>query len=339
MGASPSRALEPVPFNPLRWYEKALLAIHFTTHYTSSLLDKLLGKPLGPLQDLAADAGNDARFMLRKLERRIKIRSGFEKESRFERFGDLPAEIRGMIWGAVVAGCEGRVVELRRGVRGKGGGWNSWWLGERFWNEEEGKKEIWSIARIPAPLHACRQSRLEAMKTYSLSFGADGEEGKGWIDFQRDTVFFGRKCDFLVCFNTLKEDGEGIEDMVRVRWMAVSVERSWVLIARHLDWERLRGLKRVVVVGVEGKRFELGRSPVLKVKEVLDVGVDGGGDEWSGGPGGLAAVSMRWIRRVRQWETVDYKEGEVGRGVVLREGCFVKALGDRWYISRRKWKF
>ena len=65
----------------------------------------------------------------------------------------------------------------------------------------------WSIARIPALLHTCRQSRDEALKSYELSFGLEDGSGRIYVNFSHDTVYFGARSDFYGAQAIVREDG------------------------------------------------------------------------------------------------------------------------------------
>lgn len=44
---------------------------------------------------------------------------------------------------------------------------------------------------IPSSLHTCAESREEALKVYDRSFGRYREQGRNYIDFDHDTLYFG----------------------------------------------------------------------------------------------------------------------------------------------------
>ncbi|KAE8448349.1 hypothetical protein EG329_009593 [Mollisiaceae sp. DMI_Dod_QoI] len=44
---------------------------------------------------------------------------------------------------------------------------------------------------VPSILHACHESREEALKNYRPSFGIPLQQGKNYIDFSKETIYFG----------------------------------------------------------------------------------------------------------------------------------------------------
>lgn len=48
-----------------------------------------------------------------------------------------------------------------------------------------------SKTTIPAMLHVCVESRIEALKVYKLGLGYGGNDGKIFIDFSHDTLLIG----------------------------------------------------------------------------------------------------------------------------------------------------
>lgn len=50
----------------------------------------------------------------------------------------------------------------------------------------------WRISElVPSLLHACHESRKEALKVYQPSFRRSVQQGRNYIDFDNDTVYFG----------------------------------------------------------------------------------------------------------------------------------------------------
>jgi hypothetical protein len=310
----------------------SVLTHFYFAQYAYHLLKNWTQRRLNEAYLLSCDARNDFTLWKEEMRKRAGIGVGIEQEEGFERFKDLPAEIRVLIWGFAVSGEEGRVVELRGGVRRERRGFSLPWGPNSNSASTEGdggrgRADIWSICAIPALLHTCHESRFEARKAYEYAF--DGV----WIDFEKDTVFFGRKCNFMTALIVVGKE-RGFEDLGRVKWLAISMDRSWALITRFIEWELLEGLEGIVVVG-ERERFELGGRPDLRLK---GVGMKEEDVEWEG-DGGWTVVCRRGIeRRIEEWGMEREKEGRQRKQVVVREGIFVKGIGDRWYCSKRKWK-
>lgn len=334
-----------IPSKNLRWYEKVVFMTLCGVQDTYCACGISIGERISETYDLMCDAGNDFFFWEGRMRKRLLEGFGVQQGERFERFKELPAEIRGIILEFAVAGTKPRVVELRRGARGNSA-WTSWLVGGKWKCGDEEKMEIWSTCQIPPLLHACRESRLEALKAYEYAF--DGV----WVDFGRDTIFCGRKCDFLVLYNEAGRKGEksearegeerrereGARDLRKVQVLAIGVVRSWAIITRVIEWERLWELRSVVVVGDEGKGFELGGNPKLTVSAVTEEDeIRRGVSEWTGG---MASICRREVERTaRQWNLQRERKGQIVRqGIVVREGEFIKGSGDRWHVSKKKWE-
>lgn len=83
----------------------------------------------------------------------------------FDLFRKLPAEIRCMIWRFAMPP---RTVELRHNYT---------------------MNKCWTLAKVPALLQVCRESRYEALKRYTLAFGIEQTPDKIYFDFERDALF------------------------------------------------------------------------------------------------------------------------------------------------------
>lgn len=241
----------------------------------------------------------------------------------FEMFGDLPTEIRTLVW--QFAMMEPRVIELRKSGPTEG-------------PHSAGKeKGIWSIARVPSVLHACRESRIEALKVYDLAFGTrvPTVEPRVYVNFARDIVFFGKKCEI---YSVLGWDMIGsvlMDDVKKIKRVAIRVERSWAWVIRALEQDVLKGVREAVIVGQSGGEctFDLGRTPGLMV-----CGESSGEDiEW----GRISSTRSEFKKKVveRMKELAGESKAEVKRSVLVRDGTFVKGLGDRWYCPKRRWPF
>lgn len=57
--------------------------------------------------------------------------------------------------------------------------------------------ECTSPARIPANLHACHESRREALRRYRLCFGTARRPGRVFFDPERDVLYFGPRDGFM----------------------------------------------------------------------------------------------------------------------------------------------
>lgn len=132
--------------------------------------------------------------------------------------------------------------------------------------EKHATGSLYSICRIPVPLHVCAESRAEALTFYERSFATADvlAEGNGmYVDFSRDTVYFGQRADFYGFLAGAKI--RGVKGLDRVRNLAVKCSR--VGDVRRWDFDVLGGLEVIVLVAQGRERFDLGREPTL-------VGVD-----------------------------------------------------------------
>ena len=221
------------------------------------------------------------------------------------RFQELPAEIRIQIWQYCLP--EPRVIEIRN---------------------DRDFPDATSICRIPPMLHACLESREIASQVYGLSLGMDGKPGQIWVDFERDTVYFGAKSDFYV-MQALAQDGASIvgkfKGLEKIKFLALSsqVFRE----TSRFNLRHFRGLREIVLVGqerlVQGQPkprvFNLGREPTL----FSELGIHVVSPECWQHMFDLEAKLDRWQERFPDWEKPR-----------LRFGIFVKGRGDRFYYAR-----
>ncbi|KAI0471689.1 hypothetical protein GGR56DRAFT_681937 [Xylariaceae sp. FL0804] len=145
--------------------------------------------------------------------------------------------------------------------------------------QPEAEELTWrSTTQIPALLHVSAEARHEALKHYRLGLGVGGAAPRVYVDFSRDTVFFGHA--------ELRPDcarlWAGTADLARVRRLAVVPEGAW----RALRWKgsatKLDGLRRLIFVH-DSDRFSLGPLPQL----VEDEDGAGAGGQLPGPPGGV----------------------------------------------------
>ncbi|KAK0101098.1 hypothetical protein ONS95_012919 [Cadophora gregata] len=257
----------------------------------------------------------------------------------FTRFGTLPLEIRRLIWS--FAASQPRVIELGHSKDRKT---RKHVLPT---HEIENGGGIRSIAEIPPVLHTCRESRAEGLKRYILAFGTPEHEARVYVNFANDVVFLGRRCPIYSAVGSIpatwsrrQEHCVRMNDLEKITRLAIRCESSWGLVVNAWDRERFGGVREVVVVGQRWgeRRFDLGRRPDLRVSGEEGVRWE---DVGSVGSEIRKFVGIRVLEdRVGiRGERLGESERLMRRDVVVRDGSFVKGLGDKWFSPRRSWVF
>ncbi|RYP41227.1 hypothetical protein DL769_011601 [Monosporascus sp. CRB-8-3] len=104
----------------------------------------------------------------------------------FPRFSRLPAELRLKIWAENLPGA--RIVMIRCSKTSSPTPSSACQS-----HGDDAALRFTSSAPIPANLHACRESRWEAMRRYRLLFGTRGEPGRIFFDPTSDILYFGAR--------------------------------------------------------------------------------------------------------------------------------------------------
>jgi hypothetical protein len=124
--------------------------------------------------------------------------------------------------------------------------------------------ETWSSnAKIPALLHVNCEARHEASMHYKLSLGVGDHPPRIYVDFARDTLFFGS--------SELKPECSSLwsstKDFEKVRHLALVPEGAW----RILRWKKaeLNRLQKMIFVH-DTEKLELGPTPQLVEDEAQD---------------------------------------------------------------------
>lgn len=184
----------------------------------------------------------------------------------FSRFGELPPEIRIKIWQAAMPDARTVVVKSPYG-RGN----TSASRPDATPKSLDGAvvplvddAETWtSNTQIPALLHVNAEARHEALKHYTLSLGVGEHEPRIYVDFSRDTLFFGNA--------ELKPECSSLwaatRDMDKVHRLAVVPEGAW----RVLRWKKvdLNSLQKMIFVH-NTEKLVLGPTPQLVEDDVDD---------------------------------------------------------------------
>ena len=162
--------------------------------------------------------------------------------SSFEKFGELPPELRIKIWQHAIPGPRTVIVEspfTRAQNRAPKSLEDA--LGRTY--EKDAAELNWrSTTRIPTLLHVNAEARHEALQHYQLSLGVGSARPRIYVDFSRDTLFFGLSETMPECsslWGTTK-------DLQKVRKLAIVPESAW----RAVSWQAqgFNHLKKITFV-------------------------------------------------------------------------------------------
>ncbi|RYP28111.1 hypothetical protein DL767_007368 [Monosporascus sp. MG133] len=173
----------------------------------------------------------------------------------FPMFKDLPPELRIRIWQHAMPEARTVVVEspfaIARNRAPKS-------LEEALSRtSDENVQDTWrSTAKIPALLHVNAEARHEALKRYRLSLGAGKAQPRIYVDFSRDTLFFGHAELKPECAKLWASTA----DLQKVQRLAIVPEGAW----RVMRWQNagMNALERIIFVH-EADDAELGPQPQL----------------------------------------------------------------------------
>ncbi|KAI1305670.1 hypothetical protein F5Y03DRAFT_148933 [Xylaria venustula] len=146
-------------------------------------------------------------------------------EDTFTNFGKFPAELRIKIWQFAMP--EARTVVIKSPFLQKPAPISL----DRVLPQPLDSEDTWqSTTQVPALLHVSAEARHEALKHYSLSLGVGKAQPRVYIDFNRDTLFFGDaeitpECSLL---------WTKTKDFEKVRRLAIVPEGAW----RVLQWTK-----------------------------------------------------------------------------------------------------
>ncbi|KAL6913146.1 hypothetical protein ACHAPO_005091 [Fusarium lateritium] len=167
----------------------------------------------------------------------------------FRNFCKLPTELRLKIWNYNLPPT--RLVPIQYGSSWPGSSDSPSWTG------------CTSPATIPTNLHACSESRSEALKYYGLGFGFARGPGQVFLDPDRDILYFGPRDGYMAAdsqFQTIMSMCDP-EELALVRRLAINDALFWVddsyrsMTAASLTVELLRriqarmpGLEEIIFV-------------------------------------------------------------------------------------------
>ena len=137
-------------------------------------------------------------------------------------FPILPPELRIKVWAFSLP--QPRVVPVRCGAKSLSPSSHD------FQRSSSSSRGCTSSAQIPANLHVCRESRLEALQSYHPSFGIARGPGQVFFDPERDILYFGARdgymaseAQFLTVMSLCNQ-----EELSRVRYVAINDALFWI---------------------------------------------------------------------------------------------------------------
>ncbi|KAI0399295.1 hypothetical protein F4802DRAFT_53312 [Xylaria palmicola] len=180
----------------------------------------------------------------------------------FTKFGQLPAELRVKIW--QLAMPDGRLILVNPPTTRQDRVPAS--LEEVFTQSRDAKESWESTAPIPALLHVNTEARYEASMHYSLSLGVGTAEPRIYVDFTRDTIFFGDEALRPSCSDLWVQ----AQDIEKIQRLAVAPEGAWRVLRRNRI--SLNSLEKIIFVhGSEGVRP--GHRPQLVEDQQTETGL------------------------------------------------------------------
>ncbi|KAI1497705.1 hypothetical protein F5X99DRAFT_357576 [Biscogniauxia marginata] len=148
--------------------------------------------------------------------------------SSFTLFSFLPAELRLQIWRL---SCHQRVVEV-------------------FYDHENDK--CTTTATPPAVLHACHESRSEALRIYKLSFGTNSHEPRIYFCHESDTLYLPRPpsmgySDDSRSFTELVQDADDIVNLA-IDHVSPTIRRPWETYNKYALMQSFPRVREVYLV-------------------------------------------------------------------------------------------
>ncbi|KAI0443943.1 hypothetical protein F4803DRAFT_289896 [Xylaria telfairii] len=172
------------------------------------------------------------------MERTWPLSTNVQGATYFTQFRRLPAELRIMIWQFAMP--DPRTVVIKSPFTRRKHIPTS--LDEAL-PQAQDREETWhSTTQVPALLHVNGEARYEALKHYSLSLGVGKGQPRVYVDFARDTVFFGAEELEPTCWPLWAS----MNDLNKVRRLAVVPQGAW----RALRWKKvdLNSLEKLIFV-------------------------------------------------------------------------------------------
>ncbi|KAI2784651.1 hypothetical protein F4815DRAFT_130778 [Daldinia loculata] len=189
-----------------------------------------------------------------------RVSNKLQSPTTFSKFNELPPELRIKIWQHAMPGP--RTVVVKSPYAGQKQTPRS--LEEAVLDSYSQGETWYSTTQIPALLHVNAEARYEALKHYKLSLGVGNIQPRVYVDFNRDTLFFGNSELKPEC-SSLWASTQGLDQVQR---LAVVPEGAW----RVLRWKKvdLNSLERIIFVH-DTEKLELGSLPQLVEDEPQDI--------------------------------------------------------------------
>ncbi|KAI0169577.1 hypothetical protein GGR52DRAFT_573641 [Hypoxylon sp. FL1284] len=192
-----------------------------------------------------------------------RLSTKVEGPTTFTSFNKLPPELRIKIWQYAMP--DARTVAVKSPYTKQNSAPRSL---EEAISETCDQEETWySTTQIPPLLHVNAEARHEALKHYKLSLGVGNAPPRVYVDFNRDTIFYGN--------SELKPECSALwaatPDLSQVQRLAVVPEGAW----RVLRWKNvdLNSLEKMIFVH-DTEKFELGPLPQLVEDEPQSLELD-----------------------------------------------------------------
>ncbi|KAI1449953.1 hypothetical protein F5Y02DRAFT_167654 [Annulohypoxylon stygium] len=181
-----------------------------------------------------------------------RLSSRSQGPTTFPKFNELPPELRIKIFQYAMPDSRTVVIKSPHSKQRQ----TARSLEEAMYEQHDQEETWYSTTQIPALLHVNAEARYEALKHYKLSLGVGNAQPRIYVDFSRDTVFFGN--------SELKPECSDLwastRDLDRVQRLAVVPEGAW----RVLRWKKvdLNSLEKMIFVH-DTEHFELSPLPQL----------------------------------------------------------------------------
>jgi hypothetical protein len=290
------------------FYKLALVVAGFAIHDSYYWTLRKVSKA----RDYLTDCLEDTATSFNHISNHILYESGLSSDSQvprtFPQFRQLPPEIRRQIWQCSIQ--IPRVIEIRNPGPGT--------------TKKLQDPGMMSTCRIPPVLHACQESRAEALTRYKLSFGTELSDGtpvlpsRVYVDFSQDIIYFGSNSNFYVIQDAQVFEGRksSFKDLEKIRFLALRSRGFPHVSEATFKLQLFRQLKEIVLV--TERRFDLGPEPCLNIE--METNLFQVLPRLDFHMRNLQNRVQEWKGRFPDWEQP-----------MLRRGMFIKGPKDRWY--------
>ncbi|KAI0143743.1 hypothetical protein GGR57DRAFT_495142 [Xylariaceae sp. FL1272] len=270
------------------------------------------------------------------MEQTSTVITKLQRAASFTNFNKLPPELRIKIWQHAMPDARTVVVKSPFPQQKQTPASLEDALPQTF-NEEL----TWqATTQLPALLHVNAEARHEALKRYTLSLGVGKCQPRIYVDFERDTIFFGNTEIKQEC-SPLWAETRGLD---KVQRLAVVPEGSWrvlrwekvdlvslqkMIFVHDTDKVRLGPLSQLVEDDASEVEMSLETELEQQIKTLEATAPEEAGEELT--PVRVNPMKMRMesaraeldilmVVLTAQWE----------RGPAITTAVFKKSRGDRW---------